>query len=115
MLKIRARSSRHGQVKSELLPTAGGIGPDGTVGISSPSTVATTDIFRCKGVDYGEVIRCGRRRVGARGGGFVDGSGEATAVGKVAGPPGTSSHRSSFRNTSHINSDHGDVQCLGSV
>ena len=39
-------------------------------------------------------------------------SGEATAVGKVAGPPGTSSHRSSFRNTSHINSNHGDVRCL---
>ena len=32
-----------------------------------------------------------QERVGARGGtGFVDGSGEATAVGKVAGPPGTS-------------------------
>ena len=67
MLKIRARSSREGQVESELLPTAGGIGPDGTVGISSPSTVATTGIFRCKGVDHGGVIRC-RRRVGARGG-----------------------------------------------
>ena len=51
--------------------------------------------------------------VGARGGtGFVDGSGEATEVGKVAGPPWTSSHRSSSRNTSHIKSDHGDVRCL---
>ena len=37
MLKIRARSSRDGQVESALVPTAGGIGPDGTVGISSPS------------------------------------------------------------------------------
>ena len=37
MLKIRARSSRDDQVKSDLVPTAGGIGPDGTVGISSPS------------------------------------------------------------------------------
>ena len=36
MLKIRARSSRGGQVESDLVPTAGGIGPDGTVGISSP-------------------------------------------------------------------------------
>ena len=44
--------------------------------------------------------------------GFVDGSGEATADGKLAGPPGTSSHRRSFRNTSHINSDPGDVRCL---
>ena len=57
MLKIRARSSRDGQVESELLTTAGGIGPDGTVGISSPSTVVTTGIFLCKGVDHGEVIR----------------------------------------------------------
>ena len=65
MLKIRARSSRDDQVESELLPTAGGIGPDGTVGISSPSTVATTGISRCKGVDRKEVIRCRRRRVGA--------------------------------------------------
>ena len=32
-----------------------------------------------------------QEKVGARGGtGFVDGSGEATAVGKAAGPPGTS-------------------------
>ena len=32
-----------------------------------------------------------QKRVGARGGtGVVDGSGEATVVGKVAGPPGTS-------------------------
>ena len=113
MLEIRARSSRDGQVKSDLVPTAGGIGPDGTVGTSSPSTLATTFIFRCKRVGHGEVIRCRRRRVGARGGtGFVDGSGEATAVGKVAGPPGTSDHRSSFRNTSHINSDRGNVRCL---
>ena len=53
---------------------------------------------------------------GSRRNGFVDGSGEATEVGKVAGPPGTSSHRrSSFQNTNHINSDHGDVRCLGSV
>ena len=37
MLKIRARSSRDGQVESDIGPTAGGIGPDGTVGISSPS------------------------------------------------------------------------------
>ena len=37
MLKIRARSSRDGQVESDLVPTAGGIGPGGTVGISSPS------------------------------------------------------------------------------
>ena len=110
MLKIRARSSRDGQVESDLVPTAGGIGPDGTVGISSPSTLATIGIFRCKGVDHGEVIRYRRRTVGARGGtGFVDGSGEATAVGKVAGPPGTSSHKSSFRNISHINSDQHDV------
>ena len=68
MSKIRARSSRDGQVESELLPTAGGIGPDGTVETSSPSTVAITGIFRCKRVDHGEVIRCRRRRVGARGG-----------------------------------------------
>ena len=68
MFKIRARSSRDGQVESELLRTAGGIGPDGTLGISSPSTVATTRIFRCKGVDHGEVIRCRRRGAGARGG-----------------------------------------------
>ena len=68
MLKIRARSSRDGQVESELLPTAGGIGPDGTVGISLSSTVVTTGIFCCKGVDHGQVIRCRRRRVGARGG-----------------------------------------------
>ena len=54
MLKIRARSSRDGQVKSDLVPTARGIGPDGTVGISSPSTLATTGIFCCKGVDHGE-------------------------------------------------------------
>ena len=67
MLKFRAQSSRDGQVESQLLPSAGGIGPDGTVGISSPSTVATTGIFRCKGVDHREVIRC-RRRVRARGG-----------------------------------------------
>ena len=56
-LKIRARSSRDGQVESDLVPTAGGIEPDGTVRISSPSTLATTGIFRCKGVDHGEVIR----------------------------------------------------------
>ena len=62
------RSSRDDQVESELLPTAGGIGPDGTVGIGTPSTVTTTGIFRCKGVDHGEVIRCKRRSVGARGG-----------------------------------------------
>ena len=37
MLKIRARSSRDGQVESDLVPTAGGIRPDGTVGKSSPS------------------------------------------------------------------------------
>ena len=60
MLKIRARSSRDGQVESDLAPTARGIGPDGTVGISSPSTLATTGIFRCKGVDHGEIIRCRR-------------------------------------------------------
>ena len=36
MLKIRAQSSRDGQVESDPVPTAGGIGPDGTVGISSP-------------------------------------------------------------------------------
>ena len=68
ILKIRARSSRDGQVESELLPTSGGIEPDGTVGISSPSTVATAGIFRCKGVNHGETISCRRRRVGARGG-----------------------------------------------
>ena len=60
MLKIRARSSRDGQVESDLVPTARGIGPDGTVGISSPSTLATIGIFRCKGVDHGEIIRCRR-------------------------------------------------------
>ena len=49
---------------------------------------------------------------GSRRNGLVDGSGEATAVGNVAGPPGIYSHRRSFRNTSHINSDHGDVRCL---
>ena len=49
---------------------------------------------------------------GSRRNAFVHDSGEATAVGKVAGPPGTSSHGSSFRNTSHINSDDGDVRCL---
>ena len=41
MLKIRARSSREARatvkLKSDLVPTAGGVGPDGTVGISSPS------------------------------------------------------------------------------
>ena len=37
MLKIRARSSCDGQVESDLVPTAGGFGPDGTVGISVPS------------------------------------------------------------------------------
>ena len=42
--------------------------------------------------------------------GFVYDSGEATAVGKVAGPPGTSGHRRSLQNTSHINSDHGNVR-----
>ena len=68
MLKICVRSSCDGQVESELLPTAGGIGPDSTAGISSPSTVATTGIFRWKGVDHGEGISCRRRRVGARGG-----------------------------------------------
>ena len=36
MLKIRARSSRDGQVERDLVSSAGGIGPDGTVGISSP-------------------------------------------------------------------------------
>ena len=46
---------------------------------------------------------------GSRRNGFAHDSGEATAVGTVAGSPGTSSHRSSFRNTSHINSDHGVV------
>ena len=49
---------------------------------------------------------------GSRRNGFVHDSGEATAVGKVAAPPETSSHRSSFRNTSHLNSDDGDVPCL---
>ena len=65
-LKIRARSSRDGQVKSHLIPTAGGIGPDGIVGISTPSTLATTGIFRCKGEGHGKVIRCRRRSIGAR-------------------------------------------------
>ena len=37
-LKIHARSSRDGQVESDLVLTAGGIGPDGSVGISSRST-----------------------------------------------------------------------------
>ena len=37
MLKIRTRSSRDGQVKSDLVPSGGGIGSDGTVGISQPS------------------------------------------------------------------------------
>ena len=50
MLKVRTRSSRDGQVQSDLVPTAGRIGPDGRVGISSPSTLATTGIFRCKGI-----------------------------------------------------------------
>ena len=68
MLKICARSSRDGQVESELLPTVGGIRPDSTAGISTPSTVATTGIFRLKGVDHREGISCRRRRVGARGG-----------------------------------------------
>ena len=49
---------------------------------------------------------------GSRRNGFVHASREAISVGKVAGPPGTSSYRSSFRNTSHINSNHGDVRCL---
>ena len=73
MLKIHARSLRDDQVESgkkkkkKKIPTAGGIGHDNTVGISSPSTVATAGILRCKGVYHGEVIRCSRR-VGARGG-----------------------------------------------
>ena len=37
MLKIRTRSSRDGQIEGDLVPTAEGIGPDGTVGISSPT------------------------------------------------------------------------------
>ena len=37
MLKIRAQSSRDGQVERDLVPTAGGIRPDGTGGISSSS------------------------------------------------------------------------------
>ena len=41
---------------------------------------------------------------GSRRNGFVHDSGEATAVGMVVGPPGTSCHRSSSRNTSRINS-----------
>ena len=61
MLKIRARCSHDGQVESDLVPTARGIGPDGTVGISSPFTLATTGIFRCKGVHHGKIIRCRRR------------------------------------------------------
>ena len=47
MLEIRARSSRDGQVESDLVPTAGGIRPDST-------------IFCCKGADHWEVIRCRR-------------------------------------------------------
>ena len=102
MLKIRARSLRDGQIESDLVPTAGGIGPDGTVGISSPSR----EWIMGKSFDAGEGSGLEEERF------FVDGSGEATAVGKVAGTPGTSGHRSSLRNTSHINSDHGDVRCL---
>ena len=60
----------------------------------------------------GKSFDAGEEGSGLERNGFVDGSGEAIAVGKVARPPGTSSHRSSFRNTSHINSDHGDVRCL---
>ena len=50
MLKIRARSSRDGQVESDLVPTAGGFGPDGTVGISSPSR----EWIRRKSFDVGQ-------------------------------------------------------------
>ena len=61
MLIIRAQSSHDGQVESDLVPTARGIGPDGTVGIRSPFTLVATGIFRCKGVDHGKIIRCRRR------------------------------------------------------
>ena len=36
--KIRARSSFDGRVESDLVPTAGEVGPDSSLGISSPST-----------------------------------------------------------------------------